>query len=194
MRVAVASTLGASADAGVRAPSGGPVDVSVAGPLTPGAVIEAWVRSEPRLVAAAAVPEDYEEGDAVTFTVPLATPLDGGEAVEDGDHTLELRMYTEDGFEVVAPLQHGPAGAGHLGGQQDLLAVHGHQRSLPDSGAEGAAVAGARARRRQASEQNFTASQSRAHFRRQAKGRAQAAQGLEGRSDFRTILGMTSSR
>ncbi len=102
MRVAVASTLGASADAGVRAPSGGPVEVSVAGPLTPGAVIEVWVRSEPRLVAAAAVPEDYEEGDAVTFTVPLGTPLDGGEAVEDGDHTLELRMYTADGFEVIA--------------------------------------------------------------------------------------------
>jgi hypothetical protein len=102
MRVAVASTLGASADAGVRAPSGGPVDVSVAGPLSPGAVIEVWVRSEPRLVAAAAVPEDYEEGDEVTFTAPLATPLDGGEAVEDGDHTLELRMYTADGFEVIA--------------------------------------------------------------------------------------------
>ena len=102
MRVAVASTLGASADAGVRAPSGGPVDVSVAGPLTPGAVIEVWVRSEPRLVAAAAVPADYEEGDAVTFTVPLAAPLDGGDGVEDGEHTLELRLYTADGFEVIA--------------------------------------------------------------------------------------------
>ena len=102
MRVAVASTLGASTGAGVRAPSGGLVDVSVSGPLTPGAVIEVWVRSEPRLVAAAAVPADYEDGDAVAFTVPLATPLDGGEAVEDGEHTLELRMYTADGFEVIA--------------------------------------------------------------------------------------------
>jgi hypothetical protein len=102
MRVAVASTLGASTGAGVRAPSGGLVDVSVSGPLTPGAVIEVWVRSEPRLVAAAAVPADYEDGDAVAFTVPLATPLDGGGAVEDGEHTLELRMYTADGFEVIA--------------------------------------------------------------------------------------------
>ncbi len=102
MRVAVASTLGASSASGVRAPSGGLVDVSVSGPLAPGAVIEVWMRSEPRLVAAAAVPADYEDGDAVTFAVPLATPLDGGAAVEDGEHTLELRMYTADGFEVIA--------------------------------------------------------------------------------------------
>lgn len=38
--------------------------------------------------------------------------------------------------------------------------------------------------RRQASEQNFTASQFKRHFLRQTMGRPQAAQGLAGRADL----------
>ena len=45
---------------------------------------------------------------------------------------------------------------------------------------------------RQRREQYFTASQSRAHFLRQAKGRAQAAQSLVGRSDLRRCGAMAS--
>jgi len=102
MRIALASTLGAGITTGVRAPSNGSVDVSVSGPLAPGTVIEAWVRSTPRLVAAARVPAGYRDGDALTFNVPLGAPLDGGGAIEDGSHTLELRLFTADGFEVIA--------------------------------------------------------------------------------------------
>ena len=69
------------------------------GALVPGSVVEVWINSQPRLVAAALVPED---GGTVAFAIPTGAPLDGGGAIEDGAHTLELRMYTEDGFEVVA--------------------------------------------------------------------------------------------
>jgi hypothetical protein len=71
---------------------------SVTGALVPGSVVEVWINSEPRLVAAAEVPEDG--GTAIVS--PTGTPLDGGEPIEDGAHTLELRMFTADGFEIVA--------------------------------------------------------------------------------------------
>jgi len=68
----------------------------------PGAVVEVWVNSTPRLVAAALVPDSYQEGDALAFTVPLGAPLDGGEPIEGGAHTLQVRMYTDAGFEVLS--------------------------------------------------------------------------------------------
>ena len=99
LEVRVASGLGARADAGVLVPSNGALEASVTGALVPGSVIEVWINSQPRLVAAARVPED---GGTVTFAIPTGAPLDGGEPIEDGAHTLELRMYTTDGFEIVA--------------------------------------------------------------------------------------------
>ena len=98
LEVRVASVLGARADAGVLVPTNGVFEASVTGPLLPGSVIEVWINSTPRLVAAAEVPED---GDTAIL-IPTGTPLDGGEPIEDGEHTLELRMFTADGFEVVA--------------------------------------------------------------------------------------------
>jgi hypothetical protein len=100
LEVQLGSTLGARADTGLLVPSGGQIGVSMTGwRFAPGSVIEVWFRSQPRLVAAARVPE---YGGTVTFAIPTGAPLDGGEAIEDGAHTLELRMYTEDGFEIVA--------------------------------------------------------------------------------------------
>ena len=102
LRVAVASSAGARTDSGVVVPSGGDVEVTISGGLVPGAVVEVWVNSDPRLVAAARVPADYEDGDSLTFVVPTGAPLDGGAAVEEGEHTLQLLMYTADGFEVLS--------------------------------------------------------------------------------------------
>jgi hypothetical protein len=102
LRVAVASSAGARADSGVVVPSGGDVELTISGRLVPGAVVEVWVNSDPRLVAAARVPTDYEDGDSLTFLVPTGAPLDGGEAVEEGEHTLQLLMYMADGFEVLS--------------------------------------------------------------------------------------------
>jgi hypothetical protein len=99
LEVQVGSAIGARADRGVVVPSGGTLGASVTGALVPGSVVEVWINSQPRLVAAARVPED---GGTVAFAIPTGAPLDGGGAIEDGAHTLELRMYTEDGFEVVA--------------------------------------------------------------------------------------------
>jgi hypothetical protein len=99
LEVQVGSPIGARADRGVVVPSGGTLGASVTGALVPGSVVEVWINSQPRLVAAARVPED---GGTVAFAIPTGAPLDGGGAIEDGAHTLELRMYTEDGFEVVA--------------------------------------------------------------------------------------------
>lgn len=156
LEVRVAAPGGARADTGVVVPPSGFVETSVTGALVPGSVIEVWVRSDPRLVAAAAVPDDHEDGDAVTFVVPTGTPLDGGDPIEDGEHTLELRMYTADGFEVIAtgmtvggvvptgvPAGEGPA---PLGGALALLLgavalglVVVRRRAVRDAGAAGVA-------------------------------------------------------
>jgi hypothetical protein len=55
--------------------------------------------------------------------------------------------------------------------------------------AQGAHGALAGPARRQRAEQYFTASQSRAHLRRQTNGRRQCAQGLLGRNGFRCMAG-----
>jgi hypothetical protein len=102
LRATVASSAGARAGSGVIVPPSGDLEVSIVGGLAPGAVVEVWVNSTPRLVAAALVPDTYEEGDSLAFTVPLGAPLDGGEPVEDGAHTLQVRMYSDAGFEVLS--------------------------------------------------------------------------------------------
>lgn len=99
LEVHVGSAFGALSDAGVVVPSGGTLGASVTGALAPGSVVEVWINTQPRLVAAVRVPDD---GGTVAVAIPTGAPLDGGEAIDDGAHTLELRMYTEDGFEIVA--------------------------------------------------------------------------------------------
>jgi hypothetical protein len=49
-----------------------------------GAVVEAWVESSARLVAAARVPDDHQDEDVLTFTVPLGAPLAGRRLVTAG--------------------------------------------------------------------------------------------------------------
>ncbi len=102
LRATVASASGARVETGVVVSPSGDLEVSVVSGLVPGAVVEVWVNSSPRLVAAARVPDDHAEGDSLTLTVPLGAPLDGGEPIEAGAHTLQVRMYTNAGFEVLA--------------------------------------------------------------------------------------------
>ena len=102
LRATVASASGARVETGVVVSPSGDLEVSVVSGLVPGAVVEVWVNSSPRLVAAARVPGDHAEGDALTLTVPLGAPLDGGEPIEAGAHTLQIRMFTDAGFEVLA--------------------------------------------------------------------------------------------
>jgi hypothetical protein len=67
-----------------------------------GAVVEARVNASPRLVAAVQVRGDDEDGDVLTFTVPLGAAHGGAEPIEDGEPALQLRRYTVAGFELLA--------------------------------------------------------------------------------------------
>jgi hypothetical protein len=102
LKVTVASEVGARAGSGVVVPSGGEMECSLCGAFAPGSVVEAWVNSDPRLTAAVLIPEDAEDGDCHVLAIPTGAPLDGGGAIEEGAHTLQLRMYTDSGFAVLS--------------------------------------------------------------------------------------------
>jgi hypothetical protein len=65
-------------------------------------VVEAWVNSDPRLTAAVRIPDDAQDGDCHLLAIPTGSPLDGGGAIEEGAHTLQLRMYTDADFLVLS--------------------------------------------------------------------------------------------
>ena len=102
LSVTVTTSAGVSETAGVVVPESGEVVCEICARLAAGSVVEAWIYSEPRLAAAVRVEVDAEEGTCPFLRIPTGTPLGGGDAIEAGVHTLQLRMYTEDGFEVLA--------------------------------------------------------------------------------------------
>jgi hypothetical protein len=102
LTVSVASAVGARPGSGVVVPTGGSLECSLCGDFVPGSVVEAWVNSDPRLAAAVRIPADAEDGDCHLLAVPTGAPLDGGGPIEAGEHTLQLRMYTQDGFAVLS--------------------------------------------------------------------------------------------
>jgi hypothetical protein len=65
--------------------------------LAAGSVIEAWMFSEPRLVAAHLV----ADGECQRFAIPVVAPLDGGSPVSAGAHTLQLALPTAQGMQAV---------------------------------------------------------------------------------------------
>jgi hypothetical protein len=71
-------------------------------PLLPGSTVEAWLSTDPRLAAAVRVPSDHAAGDCVVLAVPVGAPLDGQGPIGAGAHTLQVRMDTVDGPEVLA--------------------------------------------------------------------------------------------
>jgi hypothetical protein len=71
-------------------------EVCVTG-LTAGQVVEVWLFSTPRLVAAHLT----DDAECQLFTVPLSSPLDGGGPVSAGAHTLQFTVGTSDGLEAV---------------------------------------------------------------------------------------------
>jgi hypothetical protein len=71
-------------------------EVCIAG-LTSGQVIEVWLFSTPRLVAAHLT----DDGECQLFTVPLSAPLDGAGPVSSGAHTLQFTLATSGGLEAV---------------------------------------------------------------------------------------------
>jgi len=102
LTVTVASAVGARADSGVIVPAGGEMECVLCGAFAAGTVVEAWVNSDPRLSAAVRIPDDAQDGDCHLLAVPTGAPLDGGGPIEEGAHTLQLRMYTNAEFLVLS--------------------------------------------------------------------------------------------
>ena len=101
LTVSVAAVGGASPQTGVVTPVGGEIVCEVCAGLVAGSTVEAWMYSTPQLTAAVQVPDDHEDGDCVLLNIPTGAPLTG-EAVEAGAHTLQLRLPTTSGLEVLA--------------------------------------------------------------------------------------------
>ena len=131
VKVTITTTAGVSPTAGIVVPVDGEIVCEVCMSLAADTVVEGWILSEPRLAGAVLV-EDSEDGTCPLLRIPFGAPLDGAGAIESGVHTLQLRMYTDNGFEVLAvPITVGdvvptsvPAGEGP-GGPVSVLLLAG---------------------------------------------------------------------
>jgi hypothetical protein len=97
VRLTLTGAAGTSTSRGLVANPNGEVECEICATVPPGGVIEVWMFSEPRLVAAHLV----EPGPCQRFTIPVGTPLDGGDAVTAGAHTLQLALPTASGMQAV---------------------------------------------------------------------------------------------
>jgi hypothetical protein len=88
---------GTSASGGLVADADGEIVLEITAPLVSGGVIEAWMFSEPRLVAAVRV----DDLPSQRFVVPVGAPLDGQGPVPAGAHTLQLQLPTPTGMQAV---------------------------------------------------------------------------------------------
>lgn len=86
-----AATIGASG--GLVAGQTGEILCEVCTRLATGSVVEVWLFSSPRLVAA----HRAEDEACHLFAIPIGAPLDGGGLIATGPHTLQLAMPTERG-------------------------------------------------------------------------------------------------
>lgn len=82
---------------GLVADRDGNVECEVCAQLAVGSVIEVWMFSEPRLVAA----HEITDAPCQRFLIPLGSALDGGGAVAPGAHTLQLALPTGAGLSAV---------------------------------------------------------------------------------------------
>jgi hypothetical protein len=97
VEVTLAGGVGSDTSRGVIADANGEIVCTLCSALTPGAVIEVWMFSSPRLVAA----HEVDGAACQTFAIPMADPLDGGGAVAAGAHTLQLALPTASGLQAV---------------------------------------------------------------------------------------------
>ncbi len=97
VRVTLTGTNATDPSRGLVADPAGEIvcEVCVAAPA--GQVIEVWMFSTPRLVAAHRIDSD----ECQVFAVPLSAPLDGQGPVTAGAHTLQFAIPTEDGMQAI---------------------------------------------------------------------------------------------
>jgi hypothetical protein len=86
-----------SSTQGLSVIAGSDVECEICALLAAGAVIEAWMFSEPRLVAAWRV----EDLPCQRFTIPTGAPLDGRGALPPGAHTLQFALPTAQGMQAM---------------------------------------------------------------------------------------------
>jgi hypothetical protein len=97
LQVTLTGGAGSSASRGLVADADGGIVCEVCATLASGGVVEAWMFSTPRLVAAHAV----DGLPCQTFVIPVGSPLDGGGPVGAGAHTLQLALPTAGGMQAV---------------------------------------------------------------------------------------------
>jgi hypothetical protein len=97
LTITLTGAAGTSESRGLVVDADGEIVCEVCAQLEAGGVIEAWMFSEPRLVAAAAV----GRADCHRFTIPVSAPLDGAGPLPQGIHTLQLALPTASGMEAV---------------------------------------------------------------------------------------------
>lgn len=88
---------GTSVATGLVVDRNGEVVCEVCTALESGIVIEVWMFSAPRLVAAHLT----DGGACQRFSIPVVAPLDGGGPVGAGAHTLQLAIPTASGMQAV---------------------------------------------------------------------------------------------
>lgn len=97
VRVTLSAGVGTSVTSGPIVPTSRAITCEVCVSLPVGGVLEIWMFSEPRLVAAWRVTEDACQ----TFSVPVGEPLDGLGPISAGPHTLQVAMPTAAGMRAV---------------------------------------------------------------------------------------------
>jgi len=97
VQLTLAGSPGTSASGGLVVDATGAFTCEICGTFAVGSVIEVWMFSEPRLVAAWQV----VDLPCQTITVPIGAPLDGGGPVPVGAHTLQLVLPTASGVQAV---------------------------------------------------------------------------------------------
>jgi hypothetical protein len=100
LRVTVTTAGGASPTTGVIVAPDGEIVCEICAQLAAGLVVEAWIYSTPRLAAAVRV--DVEDGICPLLRIPVGAPLDGAGPIAPGRHTLQLRMITDAGYEILS--------------------------------------------------------------------------------------------
>jgi hypothetical protein len=97
LRVTLTGDRGTTASGGLVATTDGEIVCEICLGLVPGSVVEVWMFSTPRLVAA----HRMEDLPCQTFAIPLGAPLDGAGSVPVGVHTLQLALPTASGMQAV---------------------------------------------------------------------------------------------
>ncbi len=97
VRLTLNGAAGTDATRGMVANPAGEVECEICLALEAGQVIEMWMFSTPRLIAAWRI----EDLPCQTFTIPVVAPLDGGGPVSAGAHTLQLALPTAEGMQAV---------------------------------------------------------------------------------------------